>query len=64
MSKTRLNKKSKRQTLRDELSDEQLETASGGVLAPQPRDDRPTESITFVYGKLTIGDPGLLTVKK
>jgi hypothetical protein len=64
MSKTRVNKKSKRQTLPDELNDEELGTASGGIVTLQPRDERPTESITFVYGTLNIADLGSFTFKK
>jgi hypothetical protein len=63
MSKNRTIKKSIRQKSREELSDEQLGTVSGGA-APPPRDEGPTETITFVYGRIETTDLGSLTLKK
>jgi hypothetical protein len=64
MSKPRTNKKATRQRSREELSDEQLGKVSGGIGVPLPRDERPTESITFVYHKIAAADLGSLTPKK
>jgi hypothetical protein len=67
MSKSQKNKLSKQQRSREELSDEQLGTVSGGVIAiiaPQARDEGPEENITFVYGKLSIADPNQFAAKK
>jgi bacteriocin-like protein len=67
MSKKQKSKQSKQQRRREELSDEQLETVSGGVIAiiaPQRQDEGPKENITFVYGTLSIGDPHLFAAKK
>jgi hypothetical protein len=64
MSKNRTNKKSKHQRSREELSEAELGSVSGGVAAPRLGDERPTESITFVYGKLGTADLASITVKK
>jgi hypothetical protein len=60
MSRTRKNKKAKKQGPQAELNAEQLDQVSGGIVAPRPLttsspvQEGPEESITFVYGKLGV----------
>jgi hypothetical protein len=56
MTKNRKIKKSKQQKPQAELSEEQLDTVSGGIIAVcapgRSADEAPKENVTFEYGKL------------
>ncbi len=58
MTKTRKIKKPQQQKPQAELSEEQLDNVSGGIIAVRApslqADEGPEESITFVYGKLGV----------